>query len=153
MRAQYQGAGMESLPGMTRQTGLDLSNQYRTMGQDYINANIAGTRGLGQAYQTGTSMRTAGQANMANYKDIQWQYNEQQPALARESAYVDYMNKLQSQAFSQEMAMYDTESSQNYAMMNQALGGQTTAYQSFLNNINQGLGTMAQGYMFNQYLT
>lgn len=145
-RAQYQAAGMEGLGQMVRQTGLDMSSAYRTMAQDYMQANLATTQALGGAYQTGTAMRTTGLGNLANYRDIQWQLNQQQPALAREAFLIDEYRR--HDPFFAEMAMYGGEAGMNYAMAMQGQQGQSNAIQQLMNTMGQGVS----GYMQMDYI-
>ena len=148
--AQYMGARQGELGEMVRQTGLDMSGAYRTLAQDYINANLDSTGQLGGAYQAATGMRTAGMANMANYKDIAFGTNEMQPYQQELQFNIDEMRR--TDPFEAEMAMNMAKYGVQYQGWQQATQGVTNATQSMWNAPAQGAGQWAQAYQVDQWL-
>jgi len=148
--AQYMGARQGELGDMVRQTGLDMSGAYRTLAQDYINANLQSTGQLGGAYQAGTGMRTAGMANMANYKDVQFGLNEMQPYQQELQFNIDEMRR--TDPFEAEMAMNMAKYGVQYQGWQQATQGVTNATQSMWNAPAKGAGDWAQAYQVDQWL-
>ena len=148
--AQYMGARQGELGDMVRQTGLDMSSTYRGLAQDYINANLQSTGALGGAYQAATGMRTAGLANMANYKDVAFQTNELQPYQQELQFNIDEMRR--TDPFEAEMAMNMAKYGVQYQGWQQATQGVTNANQNMWNAPAQGAGQYAQAYQINQWL-